>query len=1345
MTHPRPIPAGAALRAAAVWQALGLGSLLVLGIGQHANAQVLLDDLNRPSSTTVGGGWIETETGVAGAQIVTNGGQQQLQLGNAGVSGREIISQDLSGAGLYSTIFNTNTCLLTWAFCVRQSRADPSGFPAGSYGVAYVMGTTNNNFVAAGAQGYAVILGQGGVDPLRLVHFANGLNGALTTVALGAALPYSDLGTEYLAVRVTYDPGTNNWQLFAQSVAAGAFSTTNPSLVANFLGSGVNSTSTGTNLLYTGCLWNHNTGVGESALFDNIYVPQNCTPAVNFSSAAGAASEGVGATVVTMNIFPATPIAGSITVAFTDGPGMVYGVDYTIPLPATVVGTDITIPVAAGATTATFTLNVVDDALNEANETIAYLITGTTGGISLGAATNYVQTIIDNDGPPQVNFTTTTFTNVEGSIPALVTFTINIAPTPTTGGNITIQVTNGPGIVYGAGNDYLSTSGGLGTFVVPYAAGATSVTFTATVINDLVVESTEQITFTLMSVTGGPGATVGTTNTAILFIGDNDTPPTVLTAGDLGIVGVNANNDAACGGVAAQDYISFFCFKPIVPGTTIILTDNGYERCVAGRWGNSEGTVLMTRTGISIPVGQVITFRISTASGAGNVVAAAPDGAWTCSSLNGGTALNMNVGGDQIFFMQGGTWTTNTVGGHDAQYSGTVLYGFSTNPAFPWTALCGSTQRSNLPIGMNCFSMAPTAATDFSKYTGTLVGATQRDWMIRLDSPANWTSPGSCAAYNTLSPNWLLAPTLPIFVGGFTQGLWRGTTSSDWFDCKNWDDVEVPLATTNVTINQVASSSCIVGVTPGGNAVCASLNQTNNGGPINLTVQNTSSLAIGGPLTVQRTAAGFPITLTVAGNSTLTATNCTVQGTANNEAVLRNQVPGNTVSFSGNLTIATGGQVDLQGVGVGGAIFLGGNYTNLGPTEATLDEAFGSIIFNGTAAQIISTGGFEDIFYNLSIAKPSGNVTLNNPIAVSNNLDLTNGLLVTSAANLATVQAGGAAINATDVSFVNGPMQKIGNTTFTFPVGKGTSLRPCGIIGVTGVITDAFTAEYFPISAYTWGSNMEPTLHHISDCEYWVIDRSAGSADAVVQLTWDSPESCIVDDLPSLVVARWDAAALPLPIWRDRGNGGACCSPVSGTIPTAVQQTLFSPWTLASTNGNNPLPVELIGFTAKPEGLFVRLDWMTGSERDNAFFTVERSGDGFTFTPILTTPGAGNSSQLLTYTDLDRAPLNGMNYYRLRQTDTDGTSTLSSVESVLMGVGVDRPLVVFGTSDVMTAVHAFPAGSRYTVQDMTGRLIAEGTTEQDGTTLLYVGALQRGAYVFRLSDGQRVESVRFVY
>ena len=107
--------------------------------------------------------------------------------------------------------------------------------------------------------------------------------------------------------------------------------------------------------------------------------------------------------------------------------------------------------------------------------------------------------------------------------------------------------------------------------------------------------------------------------------------------------------------------------------------------------------------------------------------------------------------------------------------------------------------------------------------------------------------------------------------------------------------------------------------------------------------------------------------------------------------------------------------------------------------------------------------------------------------------------------------------------------------------------------------------------------------------------------------------------------------------------------------------------------------------------------------------------------------------------------MTGLSYYRLRQTDFDGTSELSGVVTVYRGIGTDRPLVVFGDADQLTAMHGFPVGSYYELLDMTGRLITSGTVLQEDRLQLPANGLQRGAYLFRLSDGQRTESVRFVY
>lgn len=94
------------------------------------------------------------------------------------------------------------------------------------------------------------------------------------------------------------------------------------------------------------------------------------------------------------------------------------------------------------------------------------------------------------------------------------------------------------------------------------------------------------------------------------------------------------------------------------------------------------------------------------------------------------------------------------------------------------------------------------------------------------------------------------------------------------------------------------------------------------------------------------------------------------------------------------------------------------------------------------------------------------------------------------------------------------------------------------------------------------------------------------------------------------------------------------------------------------------LPIQLVSFTAIWEQNAVNLKWVTASEENNASFTIERSANGTEWNGIQTIKGAGTSSTTLTYTTTDAAPLIGVSYYRLRQTDIDGKSTYSEVRTV---------------------------------------------------------------------------------
>lgn len=88
----------------------------------------------------------------------------------------------------------------------------------------------------------------------------------------------------------------------------------------------------------------------------------------------------------------------------------------------------------------------------------------------------------------------------------------------------------------------------------------------------------------------------------------------------------------------------------------------------------------------------------------------------------------------------------------------------------------------------------------------------------------------------------------------------------------------------------------------------------------------------------------------------------------------------------------------------------------------------------------------------------------------------------------------------------------------------------------------------------------------------------------------------------------------------------------------------------------NPLPVKLLSFTGARKNNVVELKWRTASEVNNDYFTISRSQDGENYQNIGTVAGNGTTSATSNYSFIDQQPLSGKAYYRLSQTDFDGTT-----------------------------------------------------------------------------------------
>ncbi|MEX1188941.1 MAG: T9SS type A sorting domain-containing protein [Bacteroidia bacterium] len=407
----------------------------------------------------------------------------------------------------------------------------------------------------------------------------------------------------------------------------------------------------------------------------------------------------------------------------------------------------------------------------------------------------------------------------------------------------------------------------------------------------------------------------------------------------------------------------------------------------------------------------------------------------------------------------------------------------------------------------------------------------------------------------------------------------------------------------------------------------------------------------------------------------------------------------------------------------------------------------GRVTLNGTSAQEIQGDAAQKPeFFNLTLNNPSADITLSVPATVSNTLIFTNGKLITTPTNLLTFADNSSVSAVSNNSHVQGPCRKEGDDAFLFPVGKSGFYRPIGISAPSNA-TDHFTAQFYMATSdgtYTHASK-DPTIDHLSQCEYWTLDRTNGSSNVVVTLSWNTT-SCGVTNLGDLLVARWNGS-----MWKDHGNGGTTGNTTAGTLNSNSAISSFSPFTLSSSTSENPLPVNLLSFSATSQNRSVLLEWTTVSETNNEYFSVESSNDAIHFEEIARVPGAFNSNSILKYSEVDRTPYAGVSYYRLKQVDYDGETMFSKIEVVNMPIISESDLVlcpnpVVNVMDVRLDPFLFHA-PLIELRDISGKLVnSYQVTEVDVQKPFRIdlNELPQGMYFLNVSEQGYSVSKRLV-
>ena len=505
--------------------------------------------------------------------------------------------------------------------------------------------------------------------------------------------------------------------------------------------------------------------------------------------------------------------------------------------------------------------------------------------------------------------------------------------------------------------------------------------------------------------------------------------------------------------------------------------------------------------------------------------------------------------------------------------------------------------------------------------------------------------------FGTNCPDVFASVTLTIVGngGGGTPGVWTGLENRDWFNCANWDNGYVPTSATDVTVPTGVDSMPVI---EGGIAYAQALT-INSGGHLHLV---SDSLHVYGDLS----------------NNGIY--------TQDAHAVLNLK---DTADFQGTQNL------DRQAV--------------LWFTPA-----------NQAGARLNANSMLRFAKLGIETSPATNGVELAQDVLVKDSLLLQNGVFHTNAGSVLHLDSQAVYTGYSDSALVAGRVRKTFASTnkFWFPVGEPGRERSLSLQPAAATATD-FEVDYTAVFPNPFAALQVSTaqgtenLNRASNLEYWDVDRSSGTEDAYMELTWDalSDVSNQTADLSDLRVAHWNGSE-----WENISLSGTAVTgtPTAGVVSNPLLVSSFSPFTLGSLISNNPLPLSILGFQAEKEEQDALLNWtLNKSTNVSQPIQLQRSKDGVEFETIESYTLSRSGLSTFSYVDKGIGQELPHVYYRLRLVEPSGEEVFSELR-VLTFMG-KAPFLVY-PNPAKDDVH-IELGSQEVVQlqlvDAQGRIVRQ--------------------------------------
>ncbi|WP_254563003.1 Ig-like domain-containing protein [Dyadobacter diqingensis] len=268
------------------------------------------------------------------------------------------------------------------------------------------------------------------------------------------------------------------------------------------------------------------------------------------------------------------------------------------------------------------------------------------------------------------------------------------------------------------------------------------------------------------------------------------------------------------------------------------------------------------------------------------------------------------------------------------------------------------------------------------------------------------------------------------------------------------------------------------------------------------------------------------------------------------------------------------------------------------------------------------------------------------------------------------------------------------------------------ISGSDLVISEEGNYTAYALNADGCSSNASVAIHLIFNRPVATDDMTSGKSDVelLLDVLNNDQSLCTVWDTTTLTIRR---APLHGTVFRSHGKfrfkGNQDYKGID-TFTYSVKDAAGQESNTATVTVDlsTPLPVTMISFEANKEGLTSLLTWATSIEMNSDRFEIERSPDAKNWDKLGEVSAAVNSEVRTNYHFTDETPESGMNYYRLKMVDRDGTFAYSRIRSVNFPEFAWAKLFPNPVSDVLQIVISNKRVRKIRLIDSFGHVMYDG-------------------------------------